>query len=330
MSYAIDRSRAIALERRDGSWSLELEQLIRINRNTFRPRRQLVSGVDAILQHLGAHEETLVDPTRRVLESPGQGEGRFEWHATGWVATPQAHPEAGSMKQGLAPDAGAVKTLVKEVVDLRARVEVLERQLAAFERRGVAPGIEGDVPGAADVEDEGSAPAAAAAEEAGAPEADAPPQTQPLSMPALDAVADLIKGLVGDEVQVMASDADWSLAEPQQSYVAPLNADGGEPLGALVMDLEATIRLAGGMLMEPSEELDVQVEECAPSEDILDAAGEVLNTLTSAVNKVKGNAHVRAGPLEPFDLDAHGWMGAARSRQNFACSIGGRFTVLGR
>lgn len=334
MSYSIDRSRAVALEQRDGVWSLELEQLVRINRNTFRPRRQRVKGAQAIVQHLLLHHSGLVHPTRQVLESPQDEAVRFELQGSGWVMAPLLEDVASAAPS--APAAAALNpAIIQEITSLRSRVEHLERTVALLAeelaQRPLSGEPAGDAPGG-DLGDElladlgmggeGEAVDAAPAEPA--------PDFPALKMPSLEAVADLVKGLVGDEVNMIRSEAVWTLDGQQKSYLALLNGDGGEPIGALVMNLEATVRLAGGMLMEPKDELDAQVEDGAPSDDILDAAGEVLNTLTSAVNKVSGNAHVRAGRLEELNPETHAWLASPRVRQDFKCSLGGLVSIVGR
>ena len=80
--------------------------------------------------------------------------------------------------------------------------------------------------------------------------------------------------------------------------------------------------------MELPEVLDPQLEEGAPSEDVLDAAGEVLNTLTSAVNKVRENFHVKVSALEVMHCDEIPWLSTCRGRQDYNVSSGGTISVV--
>ena len=341
MSYSIDRSRAVALEQRDGVWSLEVESLVRVTRNTFRPRRQRVTGADAIMQHLFLHDGPLVAATREVLEqAAGQLESRFEVHGSGWVPAPLLEdvqlqaptppPEAMHRPQ---LDTG----VIQEIVTLGERLDRLEKSLSMLADE-FAQGITADgLETGAGAEDEDPELAGLADSLMGGDDATAEPEPEPepdfkaLKMPQLDAVEDLIKGLAGDEIAVTLAESEgWAFDQVEKGYLAPLKDDKGEVVGILAMDLEATIRLAGGMLMEPKEELDSQVEDESPSEDIIDAAGEVLNTLTSSVNKVSGNTHVRSGGLEPLSVSSYPWLLRPRVRGDFRCSVGGRVVIIGR
>lgn len=170
----------------------------------------------------------------------------------------------------------------------------------------------------------GGADAGEPAEAAAAPE---PPAFPVLKVPAVDAIAEVVKGLAGEELSVNAVSADWDLAGGP-TYMGRLKDDDGLEVGLLVMDLEATVQLGGGMLMEPEETLKEQIGAGTPSEDVLDAAGEVLNTMTSAVNKIRENFHVKVSHLETLDSAAIPWLAHARARQNFTISVGGRLAVV--
>ncbi|MDD9942497.1 MAG: hypothetical protein OXU20_15770 [Myxococcales bacterium] len=338
MSYSIDRSRPVALQQSDGVWSLEVEELIRVTRNTFRPKRQKVTGVDAIMQHLQLHQGPLAGATRAVFEQAAGGlEARFELRGGGWVPVPELESLPAQQSQSAvgSASAGMLEGSARQEWDaMQQRIQHLERTVALLSEELANAAMEMP-PASADHEaaDEmaatGEEPQASSVE----PEAEQEPEPDfaALKVPQLDAVMDLVKGLAGDDVSLTPVDAtEWDFEERGQGHLAVLKNDSGEVVGALLMDLEATIRLAGGMLMEPAEELDSQVEGQSPSEDILDAAGEVLNTLTSAVNKVSGNPHVRAGGLEVMDFEANPWMKKPRVRSDLKCNIGGTVVILGR
>lgn len=352
MSYSIDRSRAVSLSTHDGVWSLEVEELVRLNRNIFRPRRQRLSGREAILQHLAMNQQTLLMETQRLLDGPlGDDAFRFELRGSDWVPVP-AMQLVQDTRRAAAEKEQALQ-LVDEVTELRSRMHEIEQsvnsikdQVAQLLEKGVvipaAPsGGQGGqgAPGASqpppEAPHEGASPelqAVEASQVAEEPPAPPPPPDFPeLKLPALEALLDMVKGLVGDEVGMKAVDLDtWNVSEDSSGYLVLLNDDKGKVVGAIAMDLEATVRLAGGMLMEDEEVLTAQIAEGSPSADVMETAGEVLNTLTSAVNKIKGNAHVRAGELQHINASEHPWLCYSRKRDDFALSVGGHLAVFAR
>lgn len=96
----------------------------------------------------------------------------------------------------------------------------------------------------------------------------------------------------------------------------------------MIFDLEAALRLAGALLMESEEVIESLLEEKVMSDEMLDAASEVCNTLTSALNKVSGNPHLRAGKMQPFTEARAAQLGAAIKRDDYRYNQGGRFTVV--
>lgn len=332
---------------------LEVEELVRLNRNTFRPRRRRLSGREVILQHLVVNQDTLVASTAQILDTDIQDSGglRFEARGTGWVPAHQMEEVESSFDGGQSAAAAAAE----EIAKLHRRIGSLEILLTDLTKKleGQVPIASGDQAGAAaesgsvahaetivgDAED----PARAQVEAASDADADGEPNAaeetvaapsvdfDPLKAPSDAALLDLVRGLVGDSVGMNRRDANsWKLETGECCYMAELIGDDATVLGALVMDLESTVRLAGGMLMEEDDDLDAQIEAKEPSEDIIDAAGEVLNTLTSAVNKTSGNAHVRAGALRPLVIEDDPWLECARGREDFSFSIGGCLAVLSR
>lgn len=327
---------------------MEVEELVRINRNTFRPRRRRVQGREEILQHLTVNQGSLVAPTRQLLDANTGKQVRFEIRGPGWVPAPRTELVKEEVSEERLREfdtvASQVGTLAKRVRELEALLETMTQKLAALEAR-VASGATvasasaepagAQEPGLADTQTVETAPVGEPATDdvqaVAASEAAPAPDFPPLQVPSSDAILDLVRGLAGDNVRMSkVAPGSFTLDTASAGYLACLKSDGGEVLGALIMDTEATIRLAGGMLMEDVEELDAQVEDGTPSDDVLDAAGEVLNTLTSAVNKTSGNAHVRAGALETLESSEQAWLTSARAREDFNFSVGGRLVVVCR
>ena len=66
------------------------------------------------------------------------------------------------------------------------------------------------------------------------------------------------------------------------------------------------------------------------SDDMLDAASEVCNTLTAAFNKVPGNPHLRAGKLQALSEARCAELANARRRDDYRYSQGGRLSMIAR
>lgn len=360
MSYSFDRSRAVSLSTQDGVWSLEVEELVRLNRNIFRPRRQRLSGRDAILQHLATNQDVLLQETQRLLDVHVGDDGfRYEFRGTGWVPVPAKQLVEDAVKrQEREHKEGEMLAEVSElrdrVADLEGSVKSIHARLEELLAKGFVPPAEGGPPLAPQPQHDEAADAgeldapldlasAAVDEVASAPEAAEPevvaekpppppePDFKAIQLPTTEVLDDMVKALVGDEVAIEASSSEsWDLVEDNMGYLALLLDDAGEVKAAIVMNLEATVRLAGGMLMEEEETLNAQIAAGEPSEDVMDTAAEVLNTLTSAVNKIKGNPHVRVSELQAIDTSEHPWLCYSRRRDDFQVSIGGRLAVLAR
>lgn len=90
-----------------------------------------------------------------------------------------------------------------------------------------------------------------------------------------------------------------SLKNPQ---ACKLLDDEGRERGAIIMDLKAAVLLGAALLALPRDEAMRQIRENDPSEDALLAMSEICNNLTSPVNAVSGNAHVRSTVLAALDV----------------------------
>ena len=90
-----------------------------------------------------------------------------------------------------------------------------------------------------------------------------------------------------------------SIAErtAQTGIDVPTN-DDGEPIGAILADLDASVNFGGKMMMIPPSTFAEQIEENEAGEAVIEACSEVFNNLTSAINRVPGNKHVRSRPAE--------------------------------
>jgi hypothetical protein len=82
--------------------------------------------------------------------------------------------------------------------------------------------------------------------------------------------------------------------------------------------------------MESEEMIASLLEEKVMSDEMLDAASEVCNTLTSSFNKVSGNPHLRAGKMQPLSEARLAELARARKRDDYRYSQGGRLSMIAR
>jgi hypothetical protein len=150
------------------------------------------------------------------------------------------------------------------------------------------------------------------------------PQTRDISL--------TMKKLIGDRYAVH----DWrkentrfdALTSPW--YFSALIDDQNNVVGAMMGDLLSTVNLGGGLMMLPAGELKEQLQAMEANEETAAAYSEVFNTLSSLVNAIQGNSHVRTTYLEPLDLAKHPWINDPAHRMELEDSTGGRMVFLAR
>ena len=146
----------------------------------------------------------------------------------------------------------------------------------------------------------------------------------------MSALTDLMRGLSGPEANLSPSErTDWvAVSGTLPVFFAVIQDNAGDEAGSMIFDLEAALRLAGALLMESEEVIESLLEEKVMSDEMLDAASEVCNTLTAALNKVSGNPHLRAGKMQPFTEARAAQLTAASKRDDYRYNHGGRFTLV--
>jgi hypothetical protein len=150
-------------------------------------------------------------------------------------------------------------------------------------------------------------------------------------LPAATALTDLIRGLAGPDANLTPCDrTDWAalVAGGAPVFFAVVQNNAGDEAGSMLFDLEAALRLAGALLMESEEMIESLLEEKIMSDEMNDAASEVCNTLTSALNKVGGNPHLRSGKLQPFTEARAAQLATAAKRDDYRYNQGGRFSLV--
>jgi hypothetical protein len=80
----------------------------------------------------------------------------------------------------------------------------------------------------------------------------------------------------------------------------------------LLGELKLVAHIGGKLMGLPSTVIEEQAKTGILSEQVMLAMSEVVNTLSSTLNRLPGNAHVRGTPVEPFPADRLQWLGSAR------------------
>lgn len=314
---------------RRGNWSLEIEQLVAVERDVYQPRTQRLEGTGVVLQHLRTANTALAHAASTLIRSTHAGEEcAFEALDSEWVpcdtkrAAESIRPSAQCATNATVLELRAELCLMRAThAALRDRLARLESELASANRmrelgrpRSLAP-VSPAPPAALPLARPGAnesvasapppppVPAAPARSERAISERaiPAPPSKQgsPLKLPSAAAIAVCLKTLVGKKIGVReVRPKSHPVDGKQLHWFSTLIDDEGKDVGALVTDLFATIGLGGALMMIPPAELDAQRAQQKPSEDVMSAMTEVMNNLSATINQVPEALHVRVQALQ--------------------------------
>jgi hypothetical protein len=347
------------LQRAGGAWRMEFEQLVYNAPSILRPRKFAVLGEHAILMQLRefSGHEPLAKDAERLFQRGALPDGVYVARNGRWL--PEMRPET-VLQEPEEPEpepeqlmSGQVEELNDRMGELETMVRNLQRSLEnvmrmlddiASQPRAAAPAAAAAAPAAAAPAPRGATAGGGGIETASSsrdsipaqPPAPLPmpdaPLGKPVTLPTIAALSDLVKSIAGPDAVLQQSEkADWSkLADSGPVYAAAFADHDGRESGAMILDIESALRLAGALLMESEEMIASLLEEKMMSDEMLDAASEVCNTLMSAFNKVSGNPHLRVGKLELMDATRLGWVRAARKIDDYRYSHGGRLAMAVR
>lgn len=146
-----------------------------------------------------------------------------------------------------------------------------------------------------------------------------------IALPEVSAVAEALTMLVGRKPDMREGKLGGGLgSDPKPLYICNWVNDASETVGAVVVDLPGALVLGGGFMMMPPGALQDQLRANKLEDAVLDALGEVMNTLTGIVNRMPGNPHFRAGATEPL-----GGSGPLASRIDWAASASAKLEIVG-
>ena len=124
-----------------------------------------------------------------------------------------------------------------------------------------------------------------------------------LALPTLASLSECLAVLMGT-VPTLERAAAAPLTSLENPYACKLLDDDGRERGVIILDLRAAVLLGAALLALPEDEALRQVRENEPSEDALLAMSEICNNLTSPLNAIAGNQHVRSTALTGVDVSA--------------------------
>lgn len=338
---------------------MEFQQLVYNSPVSLRPKRFAVLGEQAILQQLrelSGHEPLVRDAERLFRGAAPEGsyiarEGRWfpevlpdSMQDAKPVDEPEETPEQAETRERARM---LLEELARRMISLEKSVEQLGEKLTSSiaalsavaasadfsaARAQTQQAIPAPRPPTAAVPAVGAATSAvgAATTAAQPPAAAAAASSGRVTLPAATALTDLIRGLAGPDANLQPCDTDWGalMAAGAPVFFAVIQDNAGDEAASMLFDLEAALRLAGALLMESEEMIESLLEEKIMSDEMIDAASEVCNTLTSALNKVSGNPHLRSGKMQPFTEARAAQLATAAKRDDYRYNHGGRFSLV--
>lgn len=328
---------------RDGRWALEVVRQVAVERNVYRPHTQRLEGAEVILGYLRrtAQFAGLAHGAAELLTNSAEGSRSYEVVNGEWVQSVLAPSYIDELKRQ--HRAAAQRSQHVQLLEVRAecvrlrhsntklqgRVDGLEAQLTALsalveELKAREPVI---IQAAPQVLDKPVEPTVQAVDEVVDPEASELPR---LRLPRAQEFVRCIEQLIGSEVTAKEVQAPLDITDGDRLYVSQLIDDSERIVGAIVMDLQATVFLGGTLLMVPEPELNTQVRTRSPSEDSIAASSEVCNALSGSLNNVPDNVHIRTKYLELLNHAEFAWLKKPRTQMTLEDSFGGSIMVACR
>ena len=144
--------------------------------------------------------------------------------------------------------------------------------------------------------------------------------------PSQVAIRQSLQMLVGEEIALTERSTPCDFEDGTFFRVEIL--DNSDLLvGTMIADLEATVRLACKLLMLPEGEVSEQLDASEASEDSVETMSEIFNTMSTTINNIKSNPHVRTTPLALLDPQEFEWVKNTKRRIDLDVEGGGVLSV---
>jgi len=318
------------LSQHDGEWVLEVERMFPQGDALYQPTEQKVHGAHSIAKLMQALPELtpMAEATQQLMEEEPQS---YELWQGAWLEAEMVHilsatsakaaanlpvhksprHQAQSKIQQHAPTDATVKKLQATIEALEAKV----RALSAAQENGEDSQEEKEVP-----TEEMPIP-----NEEVSIEKPARPFKR-INLPSLIAVRHSLSTLLGKEITLVERKEHHPLCEEPLFHVL-VQDDEGTLVGIMIADMEATVRLSCTLLMLPEDEITEQLANAVASDDSQETMSEIFNTLSSVVNNVKNNPHIRTSPLDEFTLEDFSWVQSTKRRLDLNVESGGFISI---
>lgn len=359
MSSVTERTRR--LEWSQGAWSLQISELVQVERDYYRPRQRRVEGVEAIRGHLTRHgEDSLARGLAAIVSDPAHEGLGYNAVDGRWVldrsATMLSMPAGG-------PDLTArLSALNAEVTMLKATVAGLTERLTVLERRVVQAGppssrtntaVRSAIAAVRDPSDdlvtgrvavapreEPVAPTSRGAKPTPAtprlsddedPEKDSPsaPELPPIELPPVSDLLQCLKILFDSDQGLKSTKTKLpeAKAEIQALYASRLLDDDGQERGALVADLRAVYDLGGTLMGWTPQAIEQQYATGKLDTDASEGMNEVMNNLSGAINRV-GRVHTRSAALQALAEQPIQWLRTQCRTRGFETKANGHVWLV--
>jgi hypothetical protein len=302
-----------------GQWSLETSELVRLDRDLYRPEKRRIDGTEAILAHLRSRGEgALMSAAERLIRVSDVDGSAYEAHDGEWIQAERRHSSRRpSRGDHLAEE---VAELRAELIFLRAAYSGLADRVRRAERALAEPAA--------------AAPAASRAQPA-ALQRDAAAAAAASSRIALPQAAAIVAGLrqlIGSTFMLeqvresLPSDA----AELSDLDSSVFVDDSGRECAALVANHRGTVECGGQLLGVAPELIEEQVRSGEAETELVLGMSEIVNNLSGLVTREANNPPLRAEPLTKASFGRMPWLYTPAAVLAFATPTGGRLWLVAR
>lgn len=310
LSSTTDSARRLSYD--GGQWSLETSELVRLDRNLYRPEKRRIDGTDAILAHLRSRGEgALLSAAERLIRVSDLDGSIYEAHEGEWIESePGTAPGRPSRSEQLADEVTALRA---ELVMLRAAYSGVVERLRTLER-GREPGV-------------------LARPRAAEPPSDPEPVTgEGIRLPRGDAVVAGLRKLIGEALELgeVRERLPTDAAELSELDTSVFVDESGRESAAVLSNLRGTVECGGLLLGVPLSTIEEQIQAGEAETDLVLGMSEVFTNLVGMLNREPGNRRLTAVPVTKAPVSRLPWLAQPSSMLAFATPTGGRVWLIAR
>lgn len=310
MSLTTESGRRLSYDH--GQWSLETSELVRLDRNLYRPEKRRIDGTDAILAHLRSRGEgALLSAAERLIRVSDADGSTYEAHEGEWIESERSLvPGRPSRSQQLADEMSELRA---ELLMLRAAYSGLVERLRKLERAGDRP----------------ARTSPRAAEPPSVPE---PVTRTGLRLPQGEAVVAALRKLIGEtlELEEVSELLPSDTAEFADLDTCLFLDETGDECAAALSNLRGTIECGGLLLGVPLSTIEEQVQAGEAETDLVLGMSEVFTNLVGMLNREPGNPQLFGVPVTKAPISRLPWLNNPSSILTFGTPTGGRVWLIAR